>query len=122
MFSSILLCRVSNRCLDISVCSVGKLRSHSTASAALLPSDLGWSANLDVSPLRPGEVLHAMRCEQLPCEVSKCVEVCRSVSKCVEVCRSVKAKSTASVLTEMDLDRCMKALQIRADLDLDRGD
>ena len=112
MFSSILLCRVSNRCLDISVCSVGKLRSHSTASAALLPSDLGWSANLDVSPLRPGEVLHAMRCEQLPCEVSKCVEVCRSV----------KAKSTASVLTEMDLDRCMKALQIRADLDLDRGD
>ena len=82
MFSSILLCRVSNRCLDISVCSVGKLRSHSTASAALLPSDLGWSANLDVSPLRPGEVLHAMRCEQLPCEVSKCVEVCRSVSKC----------------------------------------
>ena len=66
---------------------------------------------------RRSAACHAMRTAAM-----RSVEVCRSVSKCVEVCRSVKAKSTASVLTEMDLDRCMKALQIRADLDLDRGD
>ena len=52
-------------------------RSHSTASAPLLPSDLGWSASLDVSPLRPGE-LDPRR--DLATSVSK------SVSKC-ELCQ-----------------------------------